>query len=81
VLFFPQMRPEKWSTGPNPKDFVALGIPEAWAEHVIKAGFDSVEKLKETKPTVIHQTLNGYRKKSKLEIAALQLEDIMAWIQ
>jgi lysyl-tRNA synthetase class 2 len=80
VLFFPQMRPEKWNTGPDPKDFIALGIAEAWVEHVIRAGFDSVEKLRETKPTSIHQTLNGYRKKNKLEMPALQLEEIQAWL-
>ena len=80
VLFFPQMRPEKFQTGPNPQDFVALGIPEAWAEHVIKAGYDSIEKLKTSKPTAIHQQLNGYRKKNKLDIPAVQLEEVQAWL-
>jgi len=80
VLFFPQMRPEKFDTAPDPKIFIALGVPEIWAEHIIRAGYDSIEKLKETKPTVIHQTLNQYRKKNKLEIAAVQLEDVQGWI-
>lgn len=80
VLFFPQMRPEKFDTAPDPKIFIAIGIPEDWAEHIIRAGYDSIEKLKETKPTVIHQTLNQYRKKNKLEIAAVQLEDVQGWI-
>jgi lysyl-tRNA synthetase, class II len=80
VLFFPQMRPEKFETAPDPKEFVAIGIPEAWAEHVIKAGFETIEKLKATKPTSIHQTLNGYRKKNKLDIPAVQLEDVQVWI-
>lgn len=80
VLFFPQMRPEKFDTAPDPKIFIAIGVPEIWAEHIIRAGYDSIEKLKETKPTVIHQTLNQYRKKNKLEIAAVQLEDVQGWI-
>ncbi len=80
VLFFPQMRPEKFETEPDPKEFIAIGIPEVWAEHVIKAGYDTIEKLKNTKPTAIHQTLNGYRKKNKLEIPAVQLEDVNSWI-
>jgi lysyl-tRNA synthetase, class II len=80
VLFFPQMRPEKWNTGPDPKEYIAIGIPDIWAEHIIKAGFDSIEKLKETKATVIHQTLNVYRKKNKLDIDALQLSDIEQWM-
>jgi lysyl-tRNA synthetase class 2 len=80
VLFFPQMRPEKFQSGPNIQDFIALGIPESWAEHVIKAGYDSIEKLKDSKPTAIHQQLNGYRKKNKLEIPAVQLEEVIGWI-
>ena len=81
VLFFPQMRPEKFETGPNPKEFEALGIPVEWVEHVIKAGYDSVDKLKSAKPTAVHQNLNGYRKKNKLEIPAIQLEDVNAWVK
>jgi lysyl-tRNA synthetase, class II len=80
VLFFPQMRPEKFETGPDPKEFEGLGIPTEWIEHIIKAGYDSVEKLKTAKPTAVHQTLNGYRKKNKLEIPAVQLEDVNQWV-
>ncbi len=80
VLFFPQMRPEKFQSGPNPQDFVELGIPDAWVEHVIKAGYDSIEKLKSAKPTAIHQQLNGYRKKNKLDIPAVQLDEVQAWL-
>jgi lysyl-tRNA synthetase class 2 len=80
VLFFPQMRPEKFQTGPNVQDYIALGIPEVWAEHVIKAGYDTIEKLKSSKPTAVHQQLNGYRKKNKLEIPAVQLEEVQVWL-
>jgi hypothetical protein len=31
------------------------------------------------KPTSVHQQLNGYRKKNKLEIEALQLDEVQAW--
>ncbi|HCC29850.1 MAG TPA: lysine--tRNA ligase, partial [Marinilabiliales bacterium] len=80
VLFFPQMRPEKKAKTATPEDFVKIGVPEAWAEHVIKAGYASVEKLQEEKATQIHQKLNGYRKKNKLEITALQLDEVEKWI-
>ena len=80
VLFFPQMRPEKFEIGPDLEAFRNLGIAEAWVEHVIKAGFESIEKLKSSKPTAIHQTLNGYRKKNKLEIEAIQLDEINRWL-
>ena len=79
VLFFPQMRPEKFQTGPDLKAFQSLGIPGTWAEHMAKAGFSSVDELLEAKPTAVHQKLNGYRKKNKLEIPALLIEEVEAW--
>jgi lysyl-tRNA synthetase class 2 len=80
VLFFPQMRPEKHLQGPDLSAFKNIGVSEEWAEHLPKAGFHSIEELKQAKPTAIHQQLNGYRKKNKLEIPAIQLEDILSWI-
>lgn len=80
VLFFPQMRPEKKAKTDVPEDFVKIGVPEVWAEHVIKAGYTSVVKMKEEKATQIHQKLNAYRKKNKLEINALQLPDVEQWL-
>lgn len=79
VLFFPQMRPEKFQSGPDLSAFVKLGIPAEWVEHISKAGFGTVEELMESKPTAVHQKLNGYRKKNKLEIPALQLDEVEAW--
>jgi lysyl-tRNA synthetase class 2 len=79
VLFFPQMRPEKFQTGPDLKAFQSIGVPGTWAEHMNKAGFSNVEELLEAKPTAVHQKLNGYRKKNKLEIPALLLEEVEAW--
>ena len=79
VLFFPQMRPEKFQSGPDLKAFQAIGVSTDWAEHVYKAGFSNVNELLEAKPTAVHQKLNGYRKKNKLEIPALLLEEVEAW--
>lgn len=79
VLFFPQMRPEKFQTGPDLDAFKKIGVPKEWAEHVYKAGFSSAEDLLLAKPTAVHQQLNGYRKKNKLEIDALQLEEVQGW--
>jgi lysyl-tRNA synthetase, class II len=80
VLFFPQMRHEKKEAGPDPAQFAAAGVPADWIPHVIRAGFGTMEKLRSVKPTAVHQTLNGYRKKNKLDIPALQLPEIEAWI-
>jgi len=81
VLLFPQMRPEKKVKVDTSQDFKNAGIPEAWAEHVIAAGYTSVKDLKTEKATVIHQKLNGYRKKNKLDIPALQLEEVSTWVE
>ena len=79
VLFFPQMRPEKFEHADSPSDFEAIGVSPEWAPHIIKAGYDSVEKLWAAKPTAVHQNLNGYRKKNKLEIPAVQLDEVDRW--
>lgn len=81
VLFFPHMRPEKKKVVPIPADFVAIGIPETWAEHIIEAGYATPQALKEAKPTQVHQTLNGFRKKNKLDIPALSLQEVEAWFK
>ncbi|MFN3918325.1 MAG: lysine--tRNA ligase [Flavobacteriales bacterium] len=81
VLFFPQMRPEKPQQTTKPSDFEAIGISKEWSEHLIKAGYKSIEELKSDKPTAIHQKLNGYRKKNKLEIPAVQLSEVEEWVK
>jgi lysyl-tRNA synthetase class 2 len=79
VLFFPQMRPEPKQKVFSAKDFIEVGIPENWAEHLIPAGFATPSALKEVKPTAIQQKLNGYRKKNKLDIPALTPDVIEGW--
>ena len=79
VIFFPQMRPEKKQKVITPQDFIALGVPEHWAEHIMAAGFTTPAQLKEAKPTAVQQKLNGFRKKNKLDIPAVQVEEIEKW--
>ena len=79
VLFFPQMKPEPKKILPKPEDFVAIGMPAEWAEIIIEAGFNSPQELQDTKATKVHQMLNGFRKKNKLSIAALSLQDVESW--
>jgi lysyl-tRNA synthetase, class II len=80
VLFFPQMRPEAIKKVITSDDFVKLGVSPEWAEYLIPAGFNSPDVLMKTKPSAIQQKLNGYRKKNKLDIAAVQMEDINNWL-
>ncbi|MGB0175776.1 MAG: lysine--tRNA ligase [Owenweeksia sp.] len=79
VLFFPQMRPEKKVAAPSKADFEKLGVPSEWSEHVM-AVYGSVEEFKKAKPTQVHQQMNGYRKKNKLDIPALQLAEVETWL-
>jgi lysyl-tRNA synthetase class 2 len=80
VLFFPQMRPEIVKKTPTVDLFTSVGIESEWGKYIADAGFGSAEAFKEAKPTAILQTLNGYRKKNKLSVAAVQLEDINNWL-
>ena len=80
VLFFPQMRPEAKKKVYTAQDFIDLGVSENWAEHIIASGFAAPKQLKESKPTAIQQKLNGYRKKNRLDIPAVQLDEIEKWL-
>jgi len=81
VLFFPQMRPEAVQKNFTADDFEKAGVSAIWAEHLIPAGFSNLESLKDTKPAVIQQKLNGYRKKNKLDITAVQMDEIEGWLE
>lgn len=81
VLFFPQMRPEIKKKVITAEDYKKIGVNEIWAAHLIPAGFTELAMLKDAKPTVIQQSLNGYRKKNKLDIPAAQIEEIQMWQQ
>ncbi len=72
------MKPEKKAPTPKPEDFIKIGVPQEWVDTVMHE-FSSVSKLKENKATQVHQKLNGLRKKNKLSIAALQLDEVENW--
>jgi lysyl-tRNA synthetase class 2 len=79
VLFFPQMRPEKFETVADPAEFQAIGVPEEWSHHIVQAGYHTIDALRDNKPAALHQKLNGYRKKNKLDVAALSLDVVESW--
>lgn len=81
VLLFPQMRPEKIKKVATKEDFMALGIPETWAAILVDNGFTNVEMVKSEKPSALREKLNGIRKKKKIDIPALQLEEVTQWIE
>ena len=78
VIFFPQMKPEVSKPKPKKEGFIKIGVDEKWIEHIMEL-YSNIENLLSEKPTQVHQKLNGYRKKTKLTIDPLQLEDVEKW--
>jgi len=72
------MKPEKKAAIPKPEDFINIGVPQEWVD-VVMNEYLTITKLKDQKATQVHQKLNGLRKKNKLPIAALQLEEVEKW--
>ena len=80
VLFFPQMRPEKKAQKDDISAYTELGIPEDWVAVVQKAGYLTVESLKEVKPGALHQKICGINKKNKLGLQNPSQDDVAGWI-
>lgn len=80
VLFFPQMRPEKIQTKDPDSKYLEIGIPQEWIEVVRKAGFLTVEALKDVNPNKFHQDICGLNKKNKLGLVNPTKEEVSAWI-
>ncbi len=79
VLFFPQMKPEKKAPVVTAAEFEAIGVPAEWAPHFLEK-FGTVDAMRELKHTQVHQQMNGLRKKKKLDIPALQLDEVEGWM-
>ena len=80
VLLFPQMRPENVQRKDGATVFAGIGVPEAWVEPLYKAGFLTIEALKEQNPNKLHQDLCGLNKKLKLELTNPTKEEVTAWV-
>lgn len=79
VLFFPQMKPEVQQATSSNEDFVAKGIPQQWIDLLQKAGVGNMDALKKANLNKLFNDLNGLRKKNKLDIAPLKLEELKNW--
>ncbi|MDF9828683.1 lysine--tRNA ligase [Parabacteroides sp. PF5-6] len=80
VLLFPQMRPEKTVKRDASDKYEALGIPAEWVAAIQKAGYLTVDQLKELKAGKFHQELCGLNKKHKLELQNPTLQEVENWI-
>ncbi|MDR2834949.1 MAG: lysine--tRNA ligase [Bacteroidales bacterium] len=81
VLFFPQMKIEKKAVLPDETIFSNNGIPEDWAKLMIKAGFNSMEQLKEMSIGKLHATLCGQNKKFKLGLQNPTVGELTEWVK
>ena len=80
VLLFPQMRPEKTVKKDNADKYVALGISEEWIPALQKAGYLTVDTLKEANANKLRQDLCELNKKYKLELQNPTVQEVEAWI-
>ena len=81
VLFFPQMRPEKTVKKDSAEKYVVVGINKDWVPALQKAGYLTVESLKEANPNKVRQELCEINKKYKLELENPTAEDVAGWIE
>ncbi len=81
VLFFPQMRPEKKATVAGDQEFRDAGVGDAWIPLLRQKGINTLEGLREANPNKLRNDLNGLRKKMKLDVPALQPEEVEEWVR
>ena len=80
VLLFPQMRPEKTVKRDATEKYTAVGVAAEWVPALQKAGYLTVESLKEANPNKLRQALCELHKKYKLELTNPSVEEIEGWI-
>ena len=81
VLFFPQMRPEKVAKRDREEAYTAIGVPAEWVPAVQKAGYLTVESLRDANPNKLQQELCGLNKKFKLELTNPTQDDVARWVE
>ena len=79
VLLFPQMRPEKSAKKDEVAKYTAIGIHEEWVPVIQKAGYNTVDSIKDENPNKFHQELCGLNKKFKLNLNNPSLEEVKTW--
>ena len=80
VLLFPQMRPEKTVKRDATEKYTEIGVPTEWVPALQKAGYLTVDTLKEVNANKLRQALCELNKKYKLELTNPSVEEIEGWI-
>ena len=81
VLLFPQMRPERKEKKDSVEKYIAIGVPKEWVAVVQKAGYNTVESLRDVNPNKVHQEICGLNKKFKLELNNPTSEEVKIWTE
>jgi lysyl-tRNA synthetase class 2 len=81
VLFFPQMRPEHQDKKDSVEKYTEIGIAEEWVAVLQKAGYNTIESIKEANPNKLHQEICGLNKKHKLGLKNPVIEEVQMWIE
>ena len=80
VLFFPQMRPEKTAKKDSVDKYVGIGVDKDWVPALQKAGYVTVDALKEANANKVRQELCELNKKYKLGLENPAVNQIEGWI-
>ena len=80
VILFPQMRPEKVAKKDADDKYMAIGVPQEWVAVLQKAGFLTVESLKDLNPNKLHQDICGLNKKMKLGLQNPKPDEVAGWV-
>ncbi|MFA0963290.1 lysine--tRNA ligase [Roseivirga sp. BDSF3-8] len=81
VLFFPQMKPEKKVQYASEQDYLDQGVREELIPILQKLGILTIEQLKNSAASKLHNDVCGMRKKMKLkEVKNPSLEEVEGWL-
>lgn len=80
VLLFPQMRPEKTIKKDSVDKYEAIGVSQEWFPVLQKAGYVTVDTLKDANANKVRQELCELNKKYKLGLENPAVNQIESWI-
>ena len=81
VMFFPQMRPEKAPKKDAVSKYKELGIAEDLVPVLQKAGYFTVESMKDVNSQKIRQDIGEVNKKYKLDLALPSVDEVEGWVK
>ena len=80
VLFFPQMRPEHQDKKDPVEKYTTIGIQEEWVPVLQKAGYTTLDSIKDANPNKLHQEICGLNKKHKLGLNNPTIDNVKQWV-